>query len=92
MQQIDDENQEKKYSSFHSSKDIINNDDINKRSDLWNTPSVPGADSRLMWSHRRPCGADIIMPILQMLKRRLREMQWLDPHCILLRSGTSIQT
>ena len=48
MQQIDDENQEKKYSSFPSSKDIINNDDINKRSDLWNTPSVPGADSRLM--------------------------------------------
>ena len=32
------------------------------------------------------------LPILQMLKRRLREMRRLDPHCILLRSGTSIQT
>jgi len=47
MQQIDNENQEKKYSSFHSSKDIINNDDIDKCSHLWNTPSVPGADNHL---------------------------------------------
>lgn len=47
MQQIDNENQEKKYSSFHSSKDIINNDDIDKCSHLWNTLSVPGADNHL---------------------------------------------
>lgn len=39
-----------------------------------------------------PCGADIIIPIMQKLKRKLRERKWLDPNCIPLSSGASVQT
>lgn len=30
--------------------------------------------------------------LLEMLKRRLKEMKWLDPDCTLVHSGASIQT
>lgn len=50
----------------------------------------------VFWESRdpapEPCQADIITPILQVLKRRLREMKWLDPNCILLSNGASTQT
>ena len=38
-----------------------------------------------------PCQAGIITPILQVLKKKLREMKRLDPNCILLSNGASIQ-